>query len=252
MQRYKVGPAIGSGQFGKVHIAIHRRTLKRCALKLIPASLPDADALQAEIATHRALTHPNIVTLTDCFEANGEVCVVTEYCANGDLLGLLQEKGRFEVDEVRNVARGLCRGLRYLHERGIVHRDLKLQNILLDDKHTVKICDFGFSRMLPGHNVTLTSVKGTPIYMAPELIRERPYSHAIDLWAMGIILYELFVGMPPFYANSIFKLVNLILEEDVKWPADMPSDLRDLLERLLKKEPEERMGWPELRRHPFI
>ncbi|KND04013.1 ULK/FUSED protein kinase [Spizellomyces punctatus DAOM BR117] len=251
MQAYKVGPAIGAGQFGKVHVALHRRTLKRVAVKLIPADLSEIPALQAEISTHRALFHPNIVCLTDCFESKGEVCVVTEYCAGGDLLAKLQEEGRFDVEKVREVARGLCRGLRYLHEKGIVHRDLKLQNILLDDKGVVKICDFGFSSFLQ-QNAALTSVKGTPIYMAPELIREQPYTHAIDLWALGVILYELFVGIPPFYTTNIFKLVNLILEESIKWPPDIPPDLRNFLEGLLRKDPRDRLNWPELADHPFL
>ncbi|TPX67887.1 hypothetical protein SpCBS45565_g03510 [Spizellomyces sp. 'palustris'] len=251
MQAYKVGPAIGAGQFGKVHVALHRRTLKRVAVKLIPADLSDIPALQAEISTHRALFHPNIVCLTDCFESKGEVCVVTEYCAGGDLLAKLQDEGRFDVEKVREVARGLCRGLQYLHEKGIVHRDLKLQNILLDDKGVVKICDFGFSSFLQ-QNAALTSVKGTPIYMAPELIREQPYTHAIDLWALGVILYELFVGIPPFYTTNIFKLVNLILEESIKWPPDIPPDLRNFLGGLLRKDPRDRLNWPELADHPFL
>ncbi|KAI9098149.1 hypothetical protein DFS34DRAFT_619776 [Phlyctochytrium arcticum] len=251
MQAYKIGPSIGAGQFGKVHIALHRRSLKRVAVKIIPAEVSDIEALKAEISTHQTLFHPNIVCMTDCFENEGEICVVTEYCSGGDLLAKLQERGKFDLDSVRNVARGLVKGLQYLHAMGIVHRDLKLQNILLDDAGNVKICDFGFSRAVH-QDVTLTSVKGTPIYMAPELIREQPYTYAIDLWALGVMLYELYVGKPPFYTTNIFKLVNMITEDDVKWPPEMPSDLKALLDGLLQKVPEDRLDWPQLFKHAFL
>ena len=100
---------------------------------------------------------------------------------------------------------------------------MKPQNILIGDKGTIKLCDFGFARALSSSTVVLTSIKGTPLYMAPEVVQEQPYNHTADLWSLGVILYELCVGKPPFYTNSIYSLVKLIVKNPVVYPETMSS-----------------------------
>eukprot|EP00362_Geleiidae_sp_MMETSP1317_P001205 CAMPEP_0201282164 /NCGR_PEP_ID=MMETSP1317-20130820/4979_1 /ASSEMBLY_ACC=CAM_ASM_000770 /TAXON_ID=187299 /ORGANISM="Undescribed Undescribed, Strain Undescribed" /LENGTH=103 /DNA_ID=CAMNT_0047594111 /DNA_START=270 /DNA_END=581 /DNA_ORIENTATION=- len=100
--------------------------------------------------------------------------------------------------------------------------------------------------------MVLTSIKGTPLYMAPELVQELPYNHTVDLWSLGVIIYELFVGQPPFYTNSIYTLINLIVKEQVKYPETMGLEFKEFLQGLLNKDPKKRLGWPELLEHPFI
>ncbi len=129
---------------------------------------------------------------------------------------------------------------------------MKPQNILISANGVVKLCDFGFARAMSTNTVVLTSIKGTPLYMAPELVQELPYNHTADLWSLGVIIYELFVGQPPFYTNSIYSLIQLIIKEPVKFPDNMSPDFKSFLKGLLNKTPSERLTWPDLQNHPFI
>ncbi|KAI8615765.1 kinase-like domain-containing protein, partial [Chytriomyces sp. MP71] len=235
--------------------ATHKQTATPVALKLINLagrSKHDLKALRDEISCHRRLRHPNIVRCLDSFvtRANEEVAVITELCPQGDLMAALKLAGKFSEERVQDFASGLVNGLSFLHcKQKIIHRDLKLQNILISSSGVLKICDFGFSQFA---SLTLTSVKGTPIYMAPELIQEKPYSHLVDIWALGIILFELFTGLPPFYTTNIFKLIEMILNSQVQYPPEISEVFTSLLVSLLQKEPESRINWPNLREHPFL
>ena len=129
---------------------------------------------------------------------------------------------------------------------------MKPQNVLISSSGMVKLCDFGFARSMSTNTIVLTSIKGTPLYMAPELVQELPYNHTVDLWSLGVILYELFVGQPPFYTNSIYTLIHLIVKDPVKFPDTMSVDFKSFLQGLLNKTPSERLSWPDLLNHPFV
>lgn len=129
---------------------------------------------------------------------------------------------------------------------------MKPQNILISANGIVKLCDFGFARSMSTNTIVLTSIKGTPLYMAPELVQELPYNHTVDLWSLGVIIYELFVGTPPFYTNSIYTLIHLIVKDPVKFPENMSPEFKSFLQGLLNKAPNERLSWPELLQHPFV
>ncbi|KAJ3401362.1 Serine/threonine-protein kinase 36 [Chytriomyces hyalinus] len=238
----------------------HTHTNTQVALKLINLtgrSKQDLKALRDEIKCHRRLIHPNIVRCLDSFitrEPNEEVAVITELCPHGDLMDALKLVGKFEEDRVRVFARDLAAGLEFLHvKQNMIHRDLKLQNILISSTGVLKICDFGFSHLFEqSGNLALTSVKGTPIYMAPELIQETPYSRLVDIWALGVIIYELSTGLPPFYTTNIFKLIEMILHAQVSYPETMSESLQSLLHGLLQKSPDVRLNWPKLAHHPFL
>ena len=102
------------------------------------------------------------------------------------------------------------------------------------------------------NTIVLTSIKGTPLYMAPELVKEQPYDHTVDLWSLGVILYELFVGQPPFYTNSIYSLINHIIKDPVQYPKEMSPVFKSFLQGLLHKDPKRRLTWPNLKLHPFV
>ena len=153
---------------------------------------------------------------------------------------------------MQKIAKQLVQALYYLHSNRVIHRDMKPQNILVGAHGRVKLCDFGFARAMSSNTVVLTSIKGTPLYMAPELVKEQPYDLTVDLWSLGVILYELLVGQPPFYTNSIYSLINHIVKDPVEYPADISPDLRSFLQGLLRKDPRQRLSWPELLRHPFV
>eukprot|EP00658_Telonema_sp_P-2_P060139 TRINITY_DN49142_c0_g1_i2.p1 TRINITY_DN49142_c0_g1~~TRINITY_DN49142_c0_g1_i2.p1 ORF type:complete len:195 (-),score=57.22 TRINITY_DN49142_c0_g1_i2:125-709(-) len=139
----------------------------------------------------------------------------------------------------------------YLHARNIVHRDMKPQNILIGTNGTVKIADFGFARRT-SESMVMTSIKGTPLYMAPEVVQEKPYNYTADLWSLGVILFELLVGKPPFYTDNIYTLLRMIVKESVKYPPEIPAGFKGFLEVLLVKKPSNRATWPGLSTHPFI
>uniref|UniRef100_A0A8C3TP72 non-specific serine/threonine protein kinase n=1 Tax=Catharus ustulatus TaxID=91951 RepID=A0A8C3TP72_CATUS len=254
MENYHVLEMIGEGSFGRVYKGRRKHSAQVVALKFIPKvgrSEKELKNLQREIEIVRDLHHPNIIQLLDSFETDKEVVVVTDY-AEGELFQILEDDGSLPEDQVQTIAAQLISALYYLHSHRILHRDMKPQNILLGKDGVVKLCDFGFARAMSIHTLVLTSIKGTPLYMSPELVEERPYDHTADLWSVGCILYELFVGTPPFYTNSIFQLVSLILKDPVKWPENMSPVFKSFLQGLLMKDPHQRLSWPELLSHPFI
>lgn len=199
----------------------------------------------------RRLNHCNIIAMLDSFETEGEFCMVTEY-AQGDLFQILEDDHQLPEDEIRKIAIQLTQALHVLHSNRIIHRDMKPQNILIGSKQQIKLCDFGFARAISHDSSLLTSIKGTPLYMAPELVRQQPYNYTVDLWSLGVILYELAVGRPPFYTDRIVSLIEMIVREPVKYPPTMSPEFQNFLAGLLNKDPSKRMTWPEILSHPFI
>ncbi|TFK03568.1 ubiquitin-conjugating enzyme E2 R2 [Platysternon megacephalum] len=254
MEKYHVLEMIGEGSFGRVYKGRRKYSAQVVALKFIPKvgrSEKELKNLQREIEIMRGLHHPNIVQMLDSFETDKEVVVVTDY-AEGELFQILEDDGNLPEDQVQDIASQLVSALYYLHSHRILHRDMKPQNILLGKGGIVKLCDFGFARAMSINTMVLTSIKGTPLYMSPELVQEKPYDHTADLWSVGCILYELFVGTPPFYTHSIFQLVSLIIKDPIKWPKTMSPSFKSFLQGLLMKDPRQRLSWPELLCHPFI
>ncbi|KAF1331747.1 Ulk/fused protein kinase, partial [Globisporangium splendens] len=189
--------------------------------------------------------------MLDSFETEGEFCMVTEY-AQGELFQILEDDRQLPEDEIRKIAIQLAQALHVLHSNRIIHRDMKPQNILIGSKQQIKLCDFGFARAISHGSSLLTSIKGTPLYMAPELVRQQPYNYTVDLWSLGVILYELAVGRPPFYTDRIVPLIEMIVREPVRYPPTMSPEFQSFLAGLLNKDPSRRMAWPEILSHPFI
>ncbi|KAF7205851.1 serine/threonine-protein kinase 36 isoform X1 [Nothobranchius furzeri] len=254
MNSYDVLELVGEGSFGRVYKGRKKFTGQVVALKFMPKvdrSEKELRSLKREIEIMRGLQHPYIVQFFDSFETETEVVVVTEY-AEGQLFQILEDDGHLPEIQVREIACQLVSALYYLHSHRILHRDMKPQNILLGKNGMVKLCDFGFARAISVSTLVLTSIKGTPLYMSPELVQEKPYDHTADLWSLGCILYELHTGAPPFYTNSIFHLVQLIVRDQIKWPHTMSDTCMSFLKGLLTKDPQKRLSWPHLLHHPFV
>ena len=287
MDKYLVLEHIGEGSFGKVYKARRKATGFTVAMKFITKhgkSEKDIKNLRQEIKILRNLNHENIILMFDAFETEREFCVVTEY-AQGELFEILTEDQKFSESTVQQVcltvlyvyiylyihtcmntypsthypytqmlqvAKQLVKALHYLHTNRIIHRDMKPQNVLIGSNGRMKLCDFGFARAMSKNTIVLTSIKGTPLYMSPELVKEQPYDHTSDLWSLGVILFELYTGQPPFYTNSIYSLINHIVKDPVKFPPEMPKDMRSFLSGLLQKNPAKRLTWPHLLDHPFV
>ncbi|KAM7274398.1 hypothetical protein ACFE04_029062 [Oxalis oulophora] len=254
VEDYHVIELVGEGSFGKVYKGRRKYTGQTVAMKFIMKhgkSDKDIHNLRQEIEILRKLKHENIIEMLDSFESPQEFCVVTEF-AQGELFEILEDDKCLPEEQVQAIAKQLVRALHYLHSNRIIHRDMKPQNILIGAGSVVKLCDFGFARAMSANTVVLRSIKGTPLYMAPELVREQPYNHTADLWSLGVILYELFVGQPPFYTNSVYALIRHIVRDPVKYPDEMSSSFKSFLKGLLNKVPQNRLTWPALIEHPFV
>ncbi|XP_043683692.1 serine/threonine-protein kinase 36 isoform X4 [Vespula pensylvanica] len=254
MEKYEVLGQVGEGSFGQVYKAKKRSDGEIVAFKVIRKrgrSFKELKSLRQECEIQRHLHHPNIVQMLDSFETENEIVVVTEY-ADKELYEILGKAGHLSEERAQVIACDLVSALYYLHSNRVLHRDLKPQNVLLEANGVAKLCDFGFARSMSTGTHVLTSIKGTPLYMAPELIQERPYDHNVDLWSLGCIVYELVVGSPPFQTTSILHLVRLIRFEAVKWPDFISPNCKSFLQGLLQKDPSQRLTWPALLEHPFV
>ncbi|KAI5636307.1 protein kinase domain-containing protein [Phthorimaea operculella] len=254
MDSYEVLSFIGEGSFGRVFKAKEKESDAIVALKVIRKkgrSSKDLKNLRQECDIQRELNHPNIIRMIDSFDTETELVVVTEY-AEKELHSILAKEGCLNEQQVQQVTWDLVSALYYLHSHRVLHRDLKPQNVLLDSTGRAKLCDFGLARIMTNATHILTSIKGTPLYMAPELIDEKPYDHQADLWSLGCIVYELIAGQPPFCTMSIWQLVRMIRHKPVQWPSFISKEARSFLQGLLHKDPIKRMSWPEILQHPFV
>ncbi|KAL0478209.1 serine/threonine-protein kinase TIO [Acrasis kona] len=254
IENYYIGELIGEGSFGKVYKGRRKYTGQTVAIKFIAKkgkNEKELTSLRQEINILRKLNHENIILMLDSFETDTDFCVVMEH-AQGELFEILEDDKKLPEEEVAKIAKQLVRALHYLHSNRIIHRDMKPQNILIGTDGAVKLCDFGFARVMSCNTMVLTSIKGTPLYMAPELVQEQPYNRTADLWSLGVILYELVVGRPPFYTNSFFTLIQYIVKDPVKFPQSISDDFKDFLRGLLNKVPSQRLDWPDLANHPFV
>ncbi|XP_063531695.1 serine/threonine-protein kinase fused isoform X2 [Cydia strobilella] len=254
MENYDIISFVGEGSFGRVFKAKNKETDVVVALKVIRKkgrSSKDLKNLRQECDIQRTLEHPNIIRMIDSFDTESELVVVTEY-AEKELHSILAKEGCLNEEQVKKITWDLVSALYYLHSHRVLHRDLKPQNVLLDSSGCAKLCDFGLARIMTNSTHILTSIKGTPLYMAPELIDEKPYDHQADLWSLGCIVYELMAGQPPFCTMSILQLVRMIRHKPVQWPSFISKEARSFLQGLLHKDPMKRMTWLDILAHPFV
>lgn len=254
MDKYKVIGTLGEGSFGRVYKAKQISDGSLVALKVISKrgrSNKELKGFRRECEIQRNLHHPNIIQMLDSFETENEIVVITEF-AHKELTAVLCKVGFLPEDQVQKIVWDLVSALFYLHSNRVLHRDLKPQNILLDIKNHAKLCDFGFARNMSTGTHVLTSIKGTPLYMAPELIDEQPYDYTADLWSLGCIIYEMLMGTPPFSTNSILHLIRLITHEQIQWPTFHSESCISFLKGLLQKNPTKRITWDEILNHPFV
>ncbi|KAG5509530.1 hypothetical protein JKF63_06235 [Porcisia hertigi] len=258
MEDYQIIESIGEGSFGKVYKARIKGTGQIVAMKFIVKkgkNEKEIKNLRSEIEILTKLNHPHIIMLFDSFETDSDFVVVMEY-AQGELYDILEDDKHLPAKEVQKIAKQLIQALNYLHSNRIIHRDMKPQNILIGQNGAVKLADFGFARSMSYNTIVLTSIKGTPLYMAPELVQERAYDNRVDLWSLGCILYELYYGKPPFYTNNLFALIKKIVCEPVKYDSKasdpISPEFRSFLSGLLTKSASSRLNWPELLNHPFV
>ncbi|GAA6043697.1 hypothetical protein JCM8097_007484 [Rhodosporidiobolus ruineniae] len=259
---YSLGRVIGEGSFGKVRLGVHRLTGTRVAVKQVSKSLPGATTsdpssplslLTRELHHHRRLRHPHLLTLYELLATESSIYLITELCAGGELFDYLVEQGRLSLPEARRIFGQLCLGVAYLHGEGVVHRDLKLENVLLDEHVNVKIADLGFARETEKGRWLETRV-GTVGYTAPEVLRGSKYlGEEIDIWSLGIIFYALVTGSLPFDDEDEDEdaMRELILKGEYDVPEWLDADAAALIRLILSANPTQRPSIRQILAHPF-
>ncbi|XP_051005328.1 serine/threonine-protein kinase 33 [Acomys russatus] len=255
---------LGQGSFGMVSEAIDRETGAKWAIKKVNKEKAGSSAmklLEREVNILKIVKHKHIIHLEQVFETPQKMYLVMELCEDGELKEVLERKGYFSENETRLIIQSLASAIAYLHNKDIVHRDLKLENIMvkssfLDDNNemnlNIKVTDFGLAVKKHGSRseAMMQTTCGTPIYMAPEVINAHDYSQQCDIWSIGVIMYILLCGEPPFLANSEEKLFELIRKGELRFENPIWESISDsaksVLKQLLKVDPAHRITAKEL------
>ncbi|KAH0828692.1 Pkinase-domain-containing protein [Lanmaoa asiatica] len=233
-----------TGAYGKVRMGTHRLTSTRVAIKQIPKAM--SASLTREIHHHRQLHHPHVTQMYEVIATESHIWIVTELCSGGELFDYLAEKGRLSEDEARIIFGQLCLAVAYLHHKGIVHRDLKLENVLLDERCRVKLGDFGFTREYE-KGVYMETFCGTTGYAAPEVLQGRRYlGPEVDIWSVGVILYCLLTGTLPFDDDDEAVMKEKVIKGKFEDPEWLSRDARDLLRDILQTDPSKRLTIPQI------
>jgi len=246
LERYRIVALLGKGGMGEVYRAEDLRLNQTVALKFLPERLAQDGAALArfhrEVSVARQVSHPNVCRVFDIYVTDGRHFLTMEYVDGEDLSSLLRRIGRLAQDKALEIARQLCAGVAVAHEYGVVHRDLKPSNIMLDGRGKVRITDFGLAALavdLKGEEHA-----GTPAYMAPEQLRLGETTYRSDLYALGLVLYEVFTGRPAYHAETLPELLQLREQSTPANPTTLIKDLDPLIERVilrcLEKDPAQR------------
>ncbi|KYB28375.1 MAP/microtubule affinity-regulating kinase 3-like Protein [Tribolium castaneum] len=241
--KYKLLKTIGKGNFAKVKLAKHVPTGKEVAIKIIDKTQLNPSSLQKlfrEVRIMKMLDHPNIVKLFQVIETDKTLYLVMEYASGGEVFDYLVLHGRMKEKEARSKFRQIVSAVQYCHQKRIIHRDLKAENLLLDSEMNIKIADFGFSNeFTPGNK--LDTFCGSPPYAAPELFQGKKYDGPeVDVWSLGVILYTLVSGSLPFDGSTLRELRERVLRGKYRIPFYMSTDCENLLKKFLVLNPAKR------------
>ncbi|KAJ4907808.1 CBL-interacting serine/threonine-protein kinase 21 [Raphanus sativus] len=247
--KYEIGRTIGEGNFAKVKLGYDTTNGTYVAVKIIDKALVIQKGLQSqvqrEIRTMKLLNHPNIVQIHEVIGTKTKICIVMEYVAGGQLSDKLC-RHKMKESDARKLFQQLIDAVDYCHNRGVYHRDLKPQNLLLDSKGNLKVSDFGLSAV-PKSGDMLSTACGSPCYIAPELIMNKGYSGAaVDVWSCGVILFELLAGYPPFDDHTLVVLYKKILRADYTFPPAFTGAQKKLIFNILDPNPQRRMKLAEI------
>ncbi|KLO18247.1 AGC/Akt protein kinase [Schizopora paradoxa] len=251
---------IGKGSFGKVMQVRKKDTQRIYALKTIRkahiASRPgEITHILAERTVLALVNNPFIVPLKFSFQNPDKLYLVMSFVNGGELFYHLQREGKFDEARSRFYAAELLCALEHLHGFNVVYRDLKPENILLDYSGHIALCDFGLCKLNMSETEKTNTFCGTPEYIAPELLENQGYTKTVDWWTLGVLLYEMMTGLPPFYDENVNTMYQRILRDPLLFPNDMSHEAKSVMTGLLQRNPAQRLGHnggEEIKRHPFF
>ena len=252
---YKIGRSIGHGAFGKVNIALHVLSGHIVAIKSfnkIKKTFPMNKILYEIKLLKKLRSHKNIIKYFEHFENEKHFFIVMENICGGNLLNAINKMSKFSESMAKNIFKQLIETIKYLHSIGIVHRDIKPDNILLDLDSTIKLCDFGVSKEVKEGQL-LTDSCGTPAFVAPEILKDSPYNpYMTDIWSSGVVLYAMITGFFPFRGVNETELHKNILSGAFPKLKDVSNELKDLLNKILEVNPNKRITIDNILKHPWI
>ncbi|XP_064258261.1 MAP/microtubule affinity-regulating kinase 4-like isoform X3 [Passer domesticus] len=252
---YRLLRTIGKGNFAKVKLARHVLTGREVAIKIIDKTQLNPTSLQKlfrEVRIMKGLNHPNIVKLFEVIETDKTLYLVMEYASAGEVFDYLVSHGRMKEKEARAKFRQIVSAVHYCHQKNIVHRDLKAENLLLDADANIKIADFGFSNEF-SRGSKLDTFCGSPPYAAPELFQGKKYDGPeVDIWSLGVILYTLVSGSLPFDGHNLKELRERVLRGKYRVPFYMSTDCENILRRFLVLNPAKRCTLEQIMKDKWI
>ncbi|KAG9332684.1 hypothetical protein JZ751_014782, partial [Albula glossodonta] len=263
-----------SGAFSEVVLAEEKMTQRLVAIKCIPKKALEGkeNSIENEIAVLHKIKHTNIVSLEDIFESKSHLYLVMQLqqlgltldvtpfhsVSGGELFDRIVEKGFYTEKDASKLIQQILDAVKYLHDMGIVHRDLKPENLLyysMEEDSKIMISDFGLSK-IEGSGSVMSTACGTPGYVAPEVLAQKPYSKAVDCWSIGVISYILLCGYPPFYDENDAKLFEQILKAEYEFDSpywdDISDSAKDFIVHLMEKDPRKRYTCEQALQHPWI
>ena len=250
---------LGVGSYGRVLLVQHKVTQAKYAIKCIDkrnkVNIEEKPYFRREIEIMYRVHHPNVVKLFGHFEDNKYCYFIMEYIPGGNVYNLVPKNGVKTVatKTVASIMKDVISAVYFLHHMSppIIHRDIKPENVVLDQNMKAKLTDFGWSNYMQG-DMKRTTVCGTPVYLAPEIINNRGHDEKVDIWCIGVLLFELLTGISPFQGFDVQTIKYNINRLNIAWQRDMDRDAVDLIKRILKYNPEERISLENMLLHPFM
>jgi serine/threonine protein kinase len=247
MADYTVLKTIGKGGFGVVQLVRSNIDRQLYAMKTMDKRvLQEADQVSQTIVERDVLfkvRHPFTVGAHATFQTPETIVMILDYIPGGELFGRLKEDGKFSESRARLYAAELALAIGHLHSNGFIYRDLKPENILVDTGGHLRVTDFGLVKAkMQDAKATTSTFCGTPEYIAPEMLLQQPYTKGVDWWSFGVLFFEMLAGLPPFYDENTNKMYRKILSSEIPFPSSFSREARDLIEKLLDRDPERRLG----------
>ena len=265
LKDFEIMGVIGRGTFGKVFLAKFKKTETLYAIKslrkdvLVEAGQIENVKLEKEILL--ACDHPFLAGMEFVFQSDTRLYFVIEFLKGGELYKHFLKKRRFQEEEAKFYSIQIAMAIGHLHKQNILHRDLKLENIMINGDGYVKVIDFGLAKIINDDSLAM-SFCGTPEYLAPEMVKQEGHDRGVDWWSLGILIYEMTIGVTPFFSKSRLTLINNIKKEDVifpdkkKYKIDYSDDFVDVVLKLLNKDKKKRLGSgddiDEILKHPYF
>ena len=257
MNFYKYGRLLGKGAFGKVNLSLHVLTGRLVAIKSINKTKLMNEKQKRKIMLETTIMKTlsksnNVVKIFETYETKKHYCIVMEYICAGDLLSYIKKRGKLTEQVAKFIFKQIVLSLQYIHSHNIVHRDIKLDNILIDLDNNIKICDFGVSKIIKKGESMLEQC-GTPAYIAPEILLNQGYEgFGVDIWSAGVVLYAMLGGTVPFKGNNINELHDLIIKGEYKPLKEISPEATHLIRSILEVDPKKRISTKDILVHPWL